>query len=198
MIQKNKNIYIVLTRTTTVLARLIAHVTGDQYTHASIALDQDISVMYSFGRKQRYNPFIGGFCQEYMDQGVLGDCRVLPYALLRIKVTQAQYDKVQTLLQTYIQNADQYHYNYAGLLFARMGKQYKCSQRFYCSEFVYDLLEQCAIIQADQPTAIRPQELMQYGEIVEEGDWKQRESTEMALKSPFFLNIRNTAAVWYN
>lgn len=173
---EQKNIYIVLTRTTTVISRLIACMTGDQYTHASIALDKNLSAMYSFGRKQRHNPFIGGFCQENMDEGVFSDCRRLPYAIVRIKVTAEQYDKAKSLIQSCIHDAAQYRYNYTGLLFAWIGKAYKCRQRFYCSEFVCDVLRQCEIIHDEPPIVIRPQELYQYGQIIEEGDWRLKQS----------------------
>ena len=51
---ENKKIYIVLTRTNTILSRLIGFIEDDEYTHASISLDRGLSQMYSFGRKYSY------------------------------------------------------------------------------------------------------------------------------------------------
>src|SRR5690554_939767 len=67
-----KKIYIVLTRTNTILSRLISIIKNDEYTHASISLNKDLNYMYSFGRKNKYNPFIGRFVKENIDEGVYG------------------------------------------------------------------------------------------------------------------------------
>ena len=45
-----KKIYIVLTYTGTILSRIIKVFTKKEYSHVSIALDQDLKYMYSFGR----------------------------------------------------------------------------------------------------------------------------------------------------
>lgn len=46
-----KHIYIVLTRTNTLISRIIRLFMNDEYTHAAIALDKELNNMYSFGRK---------------------------------------------------------------------------------------------------------------------------------------------------
>lgn len=58
------HLYIVVTRTNTVLSRLIQLVKNDEYTHAAIALDMELDSMYSFGRKHTYNPFVGGLSEK--------------------------------------------------------------------------------------------------------------------------------------
>ncbi len=63
---ENKKIYIVLTRTNTILSRMIGFIKDDEYTHASISLDRHLSKMYSFGRKYTYNPFVGFLCSEFV------------------------------------------------------------------------------------------------------------------------------------
>lgn len=179
-----KSIYIVLTRTSTLLSRAISCITGDMYTHASIALEENLQAMYSFGRKRCYNPLKGGFCRENLNEGIFASCQALPYAMIQIDITEEQYDKANALIEAYSQNAAYYRYNYVGLLLARIGKQYKCNQRFYCSEFIYDFLEQCKIVSEKLPPVIRPQELMQYGKIVEAGDWnlnKKRKNSSQSL-----------------
>ena len=49
-----KKIYIVLAHTGTLLSRIIKMKTGAEYTHSSIALDENLDEMYSFGRKYSY------------------------------------------------------------------------------------------------------------------------------------------------
>lgn len=66
---KMKKIYIVLTYTGTILSKIIKLYTKKEYSHVSIALDQDLKYMYSFGRLNPYNAFIGGFVHEEIDKG---------------------------------------------------------------------------------------------------------------------------------
>ena len=53
-----------LTFTGTTLSRVIKIYTRNDYSPASIALDPELSEMYSFGRKKPRNPFIGGFIKR--------------------------------------------------------------------------------------------------------------------------------------
>ena len=46
-----KTIYILLTRSGTLLSNLVYAVTGANYTHASLAFDEDLSCLYSSTRK---------------------------------------------------------------------------------------------------------------------------------------------------
>ena len=59
-----KTIYIVLTDTGTLLSKAIGMYTRKDLNHTSIAFDEQLNEMYSFGRKQRHNPFVGGFVKE--------------------------------------------------------------------------------------------------------------------------------------
>ena len=42
-----KTIYILLTRSTTILSRLVHFVTEDTYTHAALAFDEELKTLYS-------------------------------------------------------------------------------------------------------------------------------------------------------
>ena len=59
-----RKIYIVLTYTGTILSRIVKFYTGKEYSHVSIALDENLEEMYSFGRLHPYVAFIGGFVHE--------------------------------------------------------------------------------------------------------------------------------------
>ena len=69
---KKKSIYVVLTMTGTLPARIIKFYTGEPYSHASIAFDEDLQEMYSFARRTVHNPFNAGFVREYIDSGIFG------------------------------------------------------------------------------------------------------------------------------
>lgn len=64
MSNQNKQLYIVISQTGTLLSRILKQITGAEYNHASISLSRDLERMYSFGRRHPYNPFWGGFVIE--------------------------------------------------------------------------------------------------------------------------------------
>ena len=55
-----KNIYILLTRSRTILSRLIHLATNDTYTHASIAWDDELTTLCSFARRHTSLPLPAG------------------------------------------------------------------------------------------------------------------------------------------
>ena len=59
-----KDIYILLTDTGSVLTRVIKRFTNNPYNHVSIAFEEDLNKLYSFGRLQPNNPFFAGFVEE--------------------------------------------------------------------------------------------------------------------------------------
>ena len=59
-----KKIYIVISQTGTILSRILKALTKNPYNHSSVALREDLHVLWSFGRRHPYNPFWGGFVKE--------------------------------------------------------------------------------------------------------------------------------------
>ena len=53
-----KSIYILLTKSDTVVSKAIHLVTADQYTHVSISFDKTLQPLYSFSRKYIYLPLL--------------------------------------------------------------------------------------------------------------------------------------------
>ena len=60
----NEYVYVVVTQTGTVLSRILKAITHANYNHVSLSVDPTLRTMYSFGRKNAYNPFFGGFVME--------------------------------------------------------------------------------------------------------------------------------------
>src|SRR5690554_467422 len=63
------HIYILLTDTGTLFARLIKRFTDAPYNHASIAFDAELKELFSFGRKNPTNPWDVGFVEENVSEG---------------------------------------------------------------------------------------------------------------------------------
>lgn len=174
IIMKKFHLYIVVTRTNTVLSRLIQLVKNDEYTHAAIALDMGLDSMYSFGRRHTYNPFVGRFKLETFGKGAYKFCKIVPGVIMEVEVSEDQYERVIALLEHFISNKGFYKYNYKGLLYGLFNKEAYCDDRFLCSEFVYYLLNESGIVDFRiSRNLVRPQNLLHLkSKIIYEGDLK--------------------------
>lgn len=140
MSNKQKQIYIILSQTGTLLSNILKTTTGATYNHVSISLDPNLRTMYSFGRLNPKNPFIGGFVKESITGGTFAHFPKTEALVLSINVTPYQYFKIKYKLETMSCRARLYHYNYLGLFLAIFKIRYKKKNCFYCSEFVKDIL----------------------------------------------------------
>lgn len=89
-----KKIYIVLTYTGTILSRIIRVYTKAKYCHVSLALDEDLNEMYSFGRLNPYNPFIGGFVHERINIGTFKRFKNTEALICSLELTDRQYKRL--------------------------------------------------------------------------------------------------------
>ena len=136
-----RHVYIVISQTGTLLSRILKLVTKAEYNHASISLVPDLDTMYSFGRKNPYNPFWAGFVTESARFGTFKRFSKTRILVLDITVSEEQYLAIQRRIQTMLTLKEHYHYNYLGLWLAGLRICYRQKRCFYCSEFVKDLLE---------------------------------------------------------
>ena len=153
-----KKIYIVLTQTYTTLARIIKSITKDKYSHASISLDIKCNNMYSFGRKYIYFPFYGIFLKEDLRKGLFIRNKNALVVIYEIKVTKKQYNKIKDKIKEIELNNK--GYNIIGLLLAHFRVKLH-RRKYYCSEFVYEVLSNKEIeIYNKENTLFKPEELI--------------------------------------
>ena len=168
----HKYIYLVFTRTGTWLSRLICLFSKITYPHVSLSLDKSFTKMYSFGRTNPDNPFSGGFVEENLYGGVFRkfpNCRCLIY---RVKINEEQFELLQEQVKAFLQEKDKYKYNLLGLLALRVNRPLKRKDRFFCSQFVLQLLINAGIFDTDKiPEMIRTDELftIENKELIYEG-----------------------------
>jgi hypothetical protein len=168
------HLYVVLTRTNTVISRLIQLIKDDEFTHAAISLDKELNYMYSFSRKHTYNPFIGRFRKEEINEGLYKLQKSVHGTIIEIEVSKQQYNDAKVLLNHFIDNSNLYKYNYKGLLDGMLNKESCYDNRFLCSEFVYYILKQSGIVDFNiSRNLVRPQNLLNLdGGIIYRGNLK--------------------------
>ena len=133
-------IYIVISQTGTVLSRILKFITGAEYNHVSIGLSKDLQYMYSFGRKNPYNPFFGGFVLESKNFGTFKRFSNTKVKVLSIDVNSDTYKAITERMEYMLNNKNDFGYNYLGLYLALFKIAKKSEKRFYCSEFVKQIL----------------------------------------------------------
>ena len=136
-----KQIYLVLTYTGTTLAKIVKFYTKKKYTHTSIGLDSELKELYSFGRLNPYNPFIGGFVHEGVDKGTFKRFKNTMGAVYSLNVTDEQYNSIIDTIENIEQNREKYKFNIIGLFLVSINKKYQKQDSFYCAEFVKYVLE---------------------------------------------------------
>lgn len=172
MLVSSKKIYVVLTRSTTVLSRLIHHLKGDEYTHAALAFDRDLNYMFSFGRRRPGNPFVGCFKRERIDESIYKNESRLPGVIIEIPVSPEQYLSISSQIETFLLNSHLYSYNYLGLAGNLFNRVHHNNTRFFCSEFVYHVLHRGGVCDLKMPRGrVHPQDLTRLGgEVIFKGN----------------------------
>ena len=152
-----KKIYIVTTFTGTLLSTLIKNISKTPYSHVSIALNESLKPMYSFGRLNPKIAIIGGFVEENINEGLYGMklntvCRV--YSLM---VTYKQYEKLKENINNVSINRKQYGYDVKALVYLTVNKPRKKDYKYVCSHFVADMLQRSDINILDKESyQVRP------------------------------------------
>lgn len=169
-------IYIVISQTGTILSRILRRITGEEYNHVSISLKANLNTMYSFGRKNPYYPFWGGFVQESPNHGTFKRFSNTDVIVLSIPVEDVTYDSIQSFLDAMCRNKRLYRYNYLGLLLAGFHISYARRNHYYCSEFVKDLLLRFRVVtDRDFHTFPHPMHFLNLpsGEVIYRGKLRQ-------------------------
>lgn len=137
---KTKNIYIVITQTGTILSKILKFITKADYNHVSVSVDSTLNKMYSFGRKNPYYPFWGGYVEESINKGTFKRFSNTDALVLSIQIEEKKYNELNTYLSSMYKNKNKYKYNYIGLLLAGIHIKHTSNNKYYCSEFVKDTL----------------------------------------------------------
>ena len=146
-----KEIYLLLTDTGTILTRLIKSYTKKPYNHASIVFDTELVEVYSFGRKTAKNPYIGGFVREDIHSVLFkqADC-----AIYSLTVTNDEFQKMYQYIQEIAVKKEYYRYNFIGLFGVLFKKPIKRKNAFFCSQFVASVLKESNVIDFEKDLSL--------------------------------------------
>ena len=132
-----RSIYLVLSHSHSIVSKMIKYFSKDKYSHVALSLDNSCECMYSFGRKYLHLAIIGCFNVENIHTGLYKIKKNSTMAVYKLNVTNKQYDKIIEKIG-YISKTSK-GYNIMGLLLAKFRIRLN-RNKFYCSEFVYNVL----------------------------------------------------------
>ena len=136
-----QKILIIMSHTGTWLSKLIRKVTGNTYNHVSVSMKEDLSEMYSFGRRNPYNAVVAGFVQEHPRRGTFRRFKNTICQVLELEVSDESYGIMHDIVKRFYEERTRFKFNFLGVLKARKNINYQTSYRkFYCSQFVRYLL----------------------------------------------------------
>lgn len=215
---EDKKIQLVASYTDTIPGRIIRlraalqfwkKYSGADYSHISISTDAKLGEMMSFSRKEIKNPFNSGLVKEDIRKGMFAlKPDISKIAVMELKVTSEQYDKISKAMNSYWDNKEQYSYNFLGLitmlLYAR-GTNRK--NKFFCSQWVATILQECGIdiFNGKSPKNITPFDF--YGalknSIVYEGlatDYPKCNANKVEFDKTYYIedNDINKSAQYYD
>ena len=162
-----KAIYILLTKSETILSRLVHLITADDYTHVSISFDQELQEMYSSSRKNGRTMFPAGPCRESLRGGYYERHQHIPCAVYKLTVSDETYDDVRWEVEWIMANSARCHFNILGLLLCRLNIPFHREKHFFCSQFVSEVLTRSRAVRLPKDTTLmRPSDYMRLPELV--------------------------------
>ena len=189
-----KTLYIFLTRSGTLLSNLVYSLTGAQYTHISLAFDEDLSTLYSSTRKNGYTMFPAGPSREYLNRGVFLMRENIPCALYALEVTDEAYTRAKRRTQHMMHHGELYRFNSLGLLLCWMHIRWQRRRHYFCSQFVSEVLEKSgALTLPKDSTLMHPNDYTQLPQLkcLYKGrlaDLPQRKAMELG-ETPSMISI---------
>ncbi len=180
-----RTIYIMLSRSTTVLSRLIGVASRAEFTHASISLKGPCGPYYSFGRLYPRLPFPGGFVAEAPGVGFYAIHPDTPCRLYKLRVSKVEYNQLRHYIKQIKAKKNELRYNLLGLVLIFLRHPMPREDCYFCSEFVAEALEASGIAQLPHPAyATHPEDFQMLSgtELVYDG-WVDgiRNRTSLAL-----------------
>ena len=149
-----KTIYILLTRSGTLLSNLVYSFTGAEYTHASLAFDEDLSCLYSSTRKNGYTMFPAGPSKEYLNKGVFRLRENVPCALYALEVTDEAYIRARRRAEHMMAHGNLYRFNVIGLALCGLHIRWQRRRHYFCSQLVGEVLEKSGSVQLPKHTTL--------------------------------------------
>lgn len=133
--KKTHTISVLFTSYTDFASKIVYFVSGRGYTHVSLSLDDKNEYFYAFNTK--------GFRKEYPRKH---KNRTKENICYKLEITHKQFKKLSKMIKEYEEKKHKLSYNWIGLFSSMVHIPIKMKNRYFCSQFIANLLEKAEII----------------------------------------------------
>ena len=109
--------------------------------------------IYSFGRKNPINPFVAGFVREN-ETGIYEYYKDTTCEIYKLEIDAKVYNKIKINIVLFERNKKNYSFNLIGLFGIIANRPIKRKKAYFCSQFVYSVLEQNGVKLFDKPAEL--------------------------------------------
>ncbi len=149
-----KKIYVLLMHTNTIPSKLIKLATRSEYSHIGLSLDKSCNKVYSFGRKTLRAIWNAGFTIDDKNGEFFKVFNKTKCKIYEIEITEEQYKNVENILNDMKMNSRLYKYDFFCLIPRYFGIPITLKNRYVCSYFVAQVLEQAGIHKFNKNTCL--------------------------------------------
>lgn len=153
----SQRVYLLLTRSNTIVSRAIYQITKDDFTHCSISLDSKMEKMYSFCRRHPYLAYPAGLTTESIYQGFYLKHATIPCQLYYFDIEDGAYQTLEKAINSLMRYRKELKYDLLGTIFCQMNKPHRRSNHRYCSWFIAELLDGLHLLRFEKDVSlVRP------------------------------------------
>lgn len=147
-----KKIYIIQMHTKTMPSRIIKLFTRYRYSHVAISFSKNCDYIYSFGRRNLHSIINGGFTMENKNGEFFKKFKDTSCKIYEVSVTDKQYNDLIKIIKYMKKNDNIYGYDYLGIILRYLRIPISFKNKYVCSYFVAELLEEANIYNFDKKT----------------------------------------------
>ena len=139
-----EQIYFALVDTPGFFASIIRRVTGINYIHVVLSMDEELKEAYSVGRRNPAIPILAGFEKEDTEK-IERKFPTAQYRIVSMECTREQKKQIASQLQECYGKRFQYHYCVLGLPMILLNIPFYQKNHYTCSSFTASILEKNGI-----------------------------------------------------
>jgi len=145
-----KNLYVVLPRSETFVAKIARGLTKYPYSHVTVSLDDKLEVFYSFSRLRNDAALISGFAKEYRSHLASKEGIKLTCKIFKIPISDEEYIEIEKYIKV-AKNDDTLLFNYLSMATLTILKGFHVHKTQNCCGFVAQILEKVKEFELKKP-----------------------------------------------
>lgn len=133
-----KTVTILLTRYSDLFGRFICGISKYGYSHASISIDDEEEIFYSFNYR--------GFVIEKPKKRI-PKSRMAGSMCIRMQVPESVFSQIEEEINRFLEKREQYIYSRWGVVLCLLHIPHKFKNRYFCSQFVMEVLARAGAVE---------------------------------------------------